>query len=308
MKIVFAGTPEFAAPALAALCEAGHDVALVLTQPDRPSGRGLKTAPSAVKQAALARRLQVEQPATLKDPRIAGVLAEAAPDVMVVAAYGLLLPQAILDLPRRGCVNIHASLLPRWRGAAPIQRALLAGDACTGISIMQMDAGLDTGPVLLKEAIAIAPQDTAGTLHDRLAALGARLIVQAFEREYVAVPQNEAEATYAAKVGRDEARIEWNEHAATIERKVRAFNPVPGAWTTLRGATLKVWGAGIGRTGSGTDQPGNVTDTSGGVITVAAGSGTTLTLLEVQRAGGRRLASAVFLSGMPLTRGERLGK
>jgi len=306
MKIVFAGTPEFAAPALTTLAEAGHDIALVLTQPDRRSGRGLKTAPSPVKRTALALGLRVEQPATLKDPHIVAILRDVAPDVMVVAAYGLLLPPVVLGIPRRGCLNIHASLLPRWRGAAPIQRALLAGDAQTGISIMQMEAGLDTGPVLLREAIAITPEDTAQTLHDRLAVLGARLIVQVLGRDSEAVPQDATQATYAAKIERQEAQIDWQEAAFTIERRIRAFNPAPGAWTTCRGAMLKVWRASVGANGTG--RPGTVTSVDSGVITVAAGGGTTLALYELQRAGGKRLPAGAFLSGLPLARGERLGE
>ena len=306
MKIVFAGTPEFAATALAALAETEHNLALVLTQPDRPSGRGLKRVPSAVKRAALALGIPVEQPATLRDPHILEALGTLAPDVMVVAAYGLLLPAPVLAIPRRGCLNIHASLLPRWRGAAPIQRALLAGDHETGISIMQMDAGLDTGPVLLQEAIAIAPEDTAQMLHDRLAVLGGRLIVQALERTLTPVPQNDAQATYATKVEKHEAQIDWNSEASDIDRKIRAFNPAPGAWTTCRGATLKVWRASPAAVAAG--KPGSVIDTERGSITVAAGGATSLRLLEVQRAGGKRLPAGVFLSGTTLARGERLGE
>jgi methionyl-tRNA formyltransferase len=234
MKLVFAGTPEFAAAALRALHEAGHHIALVLTQPDRPAGRGLKTQPSAVKRLAEELGLGVQQPQTLKDERMLEALRHSNPDAMIVAAYGLILPPAVLAIPARGCVNIHASLLPRWRGAAPIQRALLAGDARTGISIMQMDAGLDTGPVLLQEAIAIEPHDTAQTLHDRLASLGSRLIVEALAAPRTPVPQDDAQATYAPKLDRNEARLDWTEPASSIDRKVRAFNPAPGAWTTWR--------------------------------------------------------------------------
>ena len=218
MRIVFAGTPDFAVPALEALVAAGHDVAAVLTQPDRPAGRGLAAAASPVKQAAVRRGIPVLQPATLKTPAAQDELRALAPDALVVAAYGLILPQAILDIPRLGAINIHASLLPRWRGAAPIQRALLAGDRETGVSIMRMEAGLDTGPVLLREALPILPEDTAGTLHDRLAALGARLVVVALDGlargTLVAAPQPVDGVTYAAKLEKHEARIDWTRSAA----------------------------------------------------------------------------------------------
>jgi methionyl-tRNA formyltransferase len=232
-------------------------------------------------------------------------LREAAPEAIVVAAYGLILPPSVLAVPARGCLNIHASLLPRWRGAAPIQRALLAGDPQTGISIMQMDAGLDTGPVLLQEAIAIAADDTAQTLHDRLAALGARLIVEALASPRAPLPQDDAKATYAPKIDKNEARLDWAEEAAAIDRKVRAFNPVPGASTTYRGAPLKIWRAARG--GSVSAAPGTVCGTSGGAITVAAGAGTSVKLLELQRAGAKRLAAAAFIAGSPMSVGERLG-
>jgi methionyl-tRNA formyltransferase len=304
MKLVFAGTPEFAVPALSALHEAGHHIALVLTQPDRPAGRGLKTLSSPVKRLAEALRLPVQQPPTLKDPGIPDTLRQLAPDVMVVAAYGLILPPAVLGVPARGCVNIHASLLPRWRGAAPIQRAILAGDAQTGVSIMQMESGLDTGAVLLQEAIAIEPQDSAQTLHDRLAALGARLIVEALDARPTPVTQDDSQATYAAKLDKNEARLDWAARAESLERKVRAFNPAPGAWTTHRGSQLKIWRASIG--GRVSALPGTVCP-SGGTITVACGEGTSLQLVELQRAGAKRLSAAAFVAGSPLVPGERLG-
>jgi len=303
MKIIFAGTPDFAAAALAALHEAGHEIALVLTQPDRPAGRGLKAASSAVKRLAQKLGLPLEQPRTLKDPGILATLAAHEADAMVVAAYGLILPREALSLPRSGCLNIHASLLPRWRGAAPIQRALLAGDRETGISIMQMDEGLDTGPVLLRAAIPISPDETAGTLHDRLAALGARLIVHALTQPRQPEPQDASRATYAAKIDKREARIDWREPATTNERKVRAFDPVPGASTTLRKTPLKVWRAIEVPTATG--EPGTVIRADAGGIVVACGTGA-LAITELQRAGGKRVSAGAFLSGCPLEPGERL--
>jgi methionyl-tRNA formyltransferase len=236
MKLIFAGTPEFAAQSLSAILAAGHQVALVLTQPDRPSGRGMTLRPSPVKALALASGIEVFQPLTLKDPAVQERLHAVGAEVMVVAAYGLILPQAVLDLPRYGCLNIHASLLPRWRGAAPIQRAILAGDTETGVCIMQMEAGLDTGPVLLSDRLPLASDETAGSLHDKLADLGARLIVNALEKiPLPAVPQSDTGITYAAKIEKAEALLDWRLPAAEIERKVRAFNPFPGAATMLEG-------------------------------------------------------------------------
>ena len=305
MKIAFAGTPDFAAVALEALQRAGHEIALVLTQPDRAAGRGLHPQPSAVKRIAVSRGLPVMQPASLKDRRLVADLECIAPEALVVAAYGLIVPREILAVPRRGGLNIHASLLPRWRGAAPIQRALLAGDAETGISIMQMDAGLDTGPVLLQEALPIAAADTAQTLHDRLAVLGARLIVRALEQEPRPKVQDEAGATYAAKIEKGEALIDWNEPAATLERKVRAFNPIPGASTSHRGTLLKIWRAeAIADTAPA---PGIIYRANKDGITVGCGSQAALNVLELQRAGGRRLSAAAFLSGTALAEGDRLG-
>lgn len=305
MRIVFAGTPDFAVPALEALAAAGHHVTAVLTQPDRPAGRGLAAAASPVKQAATRRGILVLQPPTLKTPATQDELRTLAPDALVVAAYGLILPQAILDVPRLGAINIHASLLPRWRGAAPIQRALLAGDRETGISIMRMEAGLDTGPVLLREALPIFPEDTAGTLHDRLAALGARLVVAALDGlargTVVAAPQPVDGVTYAAKLEKHEARIDWNQPALQIERQVRAFDPFPGATARVRGTELKVWRA-VPADGAG--EPGAVVATDARGIVVAAGSGA-LRLESLQRAGGKRLSARDFLRGFPLAVGER---
>lgn len=306
MRILFAGTPEFAATALKALVEAGHDIALTLTQPDRPAGRGLKPQASAVKRLALELGLAIYQPTELKSEAARRPLVETQAEVMVVAAYGLILPPAVLQLPRLGCVNIHASLLPRWRGAAPIQRAILAGDAETGITLMQMDAGLDTGPILATARLPIAADETAGSLHDKLAALGAREIVRLLPRlaagEIQPVPQDAAQAVYAPKIGREEARIDWCQPAYVIDRMVRAFNPVPGAWTEWRGQVLKIWRA-TPAAGSGT--PGTVLSASGEGLRVACGEGA-LTVLELQKAGGRRLAAAAFLAGQSLAPGEQL--
>jgi methionyl-tRNA formyltransferase len=305
MRLIFAGTPEFAARALAALLHAGHEVVLVLTQPDRASGRGLKLVPSAVKALALNCGLDLYQPARLDDAQTLARLGALGADAMVVAAYGLILPEAVLKVTRLGAINIHASLLPRWRGAAPIQRAILAGDARTGISIMQMDRGLDTGPVFATEQVAIAAADDSATLHDKLAETGARLIVTVlgqFERgEIVAQPQA-AGATYAAKIAKAEAEIDWSEAAPVIERKVRAFNPLPGASTTIRGVTLKIWRAGLS---AAAGAPGTILEVGTRGIVVACGAGA-LSIQELQRAGGKKLATAQFLAGFPLARGDRL--
>lgn len=304
MKLVFAGTPAFAAVALKALIDAGHAVTLVLTQPDRPAGRGLKPRPSAVKQVADDRGITVLQPATLKNEAAVAAIAGEQPDAMVVAAYGLMIPARVLGLPRLGCLNIHASLLPRWRGAAPIQRALLAGDTVTGVTIMQMNEALDAGPILLQEAVAIAPDDTAQTLHDRLAELGACLIVRALGAPLHPRPQDESLATYAPKIDKSEARIDWAQSAELIERKVRAFNPNPGAYTKLDGNVLKIWGARVER---GTlAPPGVVAGCSEAGIVVGCGADA-LRITEVQRAGGRRLSAGAFLAGHRLVPGARLG-
>ncbi len=304
MRLIFAGTPLFAAAALEALAEAGHDVALVLTQPDRPAGRGMKLTPSAVKTAALARGLPVSQPLTLKTPEAQAELAAAHAEAMVVAAYGLILPQAVLDLPKQGCLNIHASLLPRWRGAAPIQRAILAGDAETGITIMRMDAGLDTGPMLSKTVVPILDTDTAASLHDTLAAVGASAIVEALARldALTPEPQNDSQATYAAKLTKEEARLDWTRSAAELARAVRAFNPAPGAWTPFEGAPLKIWSA---RAVSGQGAPGAVI-AAGDALVVATGDGA-LAVSELQPAGGKRMAAAAFCAGRALAPGVVLG-
>ncbi len=322
MRIVFAGTPPFAAAALNALADAGHEIVLVLTQPDRPAGRGMKLAPSAVKQAALARGLPLVQPASLRTAEAEATLRAADADVMVVAAYGLILPQAVLDLPRLGCLNSHASLLPRWRGAAPIQRAILAGDPETGITIMQMDAGLDTGAMLSKTVVPILETDTAASLHDTLAAAGAAAIVAALAKYPALMPQvqDDAQATYAAKLSKEEARLDWRLPAAALARAVRAYNPVPGAWTLLDGAPLKIWSAHV-VAGSGapkdadflrasaqerSHEPGTVLLAEADRLLVACGRGA-LALQEIQPAGGKRMTAAAFLAGRPLPAGTRFG-
>ncbi|WP_298826065.1 methionyl-tRNA formyltransferase [uncultured Piscinibacter sp.] len=311
MRVVFAGTPEFAAIALERLHAAGFEIALVLTQPDRPAGRGMKLQASPVKAFAVSKGIDVAQPRGLKlDGKFAddaaaarAALLAAKPDVIVVAAYGLILPSWVLELPRLGCLNIHASLLPRWRGAAPIHRAIEAGDAETGITIMQMDAGLDTGDMLLVEHMLIAAGDTTATLHDRLAELGGRLIVEALELASCGglkpVPQPAQGATYAHKIDKAEAAIDWGQPAAVIERRLRAFDPFPGATGVLAGETLKIWRA---EPCTGRGRPGLVTSVGETGIEVACGEGA-LRLTELQRPGGRRLLAAAFLAGHPVAEG-----
>ncbi|MBU6258249.1 MAG: methionyl-tRNA formyltransferase [Burkholderiales bacterium] len=303
MKLAYAGTPEFARVALAALLDAGHEVALVLTQPDRPAGRGMKLQPAPVKQLALARGLALAQPRSLRldgrypDDAAAAraALAAAAPAVLVVAAYGLILPPWVLELPRHGALNIHGSLLPRWRGAAPIQRAIEAGDARTGITIMQMDAGLDTGAMLLAEATPIGADDSAATLHDRLAAIGARLIVAALDEQargrLAPVAQGAEGVTYAHKIDKAEGAIAWSAPAALIERRLRAFDPFPGCSAEIGGQTLKVW---RGQVVDGAGAPGQRLAAGDGRLVIACGAGA-LELLEVQLPGGRRIAAREFL-------------
>jgi len=303
MRLIFAGTPAFAETALAALVAARHDIVLVLTQPDRPSGRGLRLEASAVKKYAQKQCIAVEQPLTLKAEDVHALLANAKVDAMIVAAYGLILPQQILAIPKLGCINIHASLLPRWRGAAPIQRAILAGDVTTGITIMQMDQGLDTGDILLQRAIPMGADETAGELHDRLATLGAQMINEALNELPAPVSQDDARACYAAKISKDEAAINWNEDATTIHRKIRAFNPFPGAVSVLGGERIKIWRAQPADGGRG-DVPGTVWASPAGHLSVACGSGA-LSILELQRAGGKRLSAAAFLAGFPVAAGAR---
>lgn len=305
MRLIFAGTPEFAAQALDALIRAGHEVALVLTQPDRPAGRGMQLAMSPVKQLALAHHLAVLQPTSLRQPEIQNQLAAMGADIMIVAAYGLILPGEVLAIPGQGCLNIHASLLPRWRGAAPIQRAILAGDAETGITIMQMDVGLDTGPMLLRFPLPIAVTDTAQSLHDKLAALGAEAIVAALARlQQGALPaqnQDESLATYAAKLSKAEARLDWNRPAPELERAVRAYNPFPVAQAAFRGEMWRIWQVAVVNEHG---QPGTVLRADKSGLLVACGEGALL-LQEVQKAGGRRLPLAQFLPGNPVAAGDR---
>jgi len=302
VKLAFAGTPQFSAMALRAILAAGHDVVLVLTQPDRQSGRGMAVHASPVKELALACGIDVFQPPSLKDAAAQERVRSVGADAMIVAAYGLLLPQAVLDMPRLGCINIHASLLPRWRGAAPIQRALLAGDSETGVCIMQMDAGLDTGPVLHQESLPIAADDTAATLHDKLAELGARLIVEALARSLVTpIPQPALGATYAAKIDKAEAWLDWRLPAGQLLRQVRAFNPFPGAAARLHGNPIKVWRTEVDSTVA---EPGTVMAADKRGIVVACGDGA-LRLIELQKAGGKRLPAAQFLAGTPIATGDR---
>ncbi len=306
MRIIFAGTPDFAAYALEKIVQAGFDVALVLTQPDRPCGRGLKLTPSAVKKTALSLGLFVEQPLSLKEEEVLSLLKSQNADIMVVAAYGLILPQVILDGFKWGCLNIHASVLPRWRGAAPIQRAIEAGDQETGVAIMQMAAGLDTGDVLYTVKTPIEADDTAAILHDRLAELGADAIVYVLQhlQSLTAQVQDEAKVTYAHKLNREDSKINWQDEAVVIERKIRAFNPVPVAWTTLNGQSLKVWQSSLSQC-IGT--PGVVLSVRSDGVIVGTGSGS-IVLEEVQIAGGRRLPVSVFLQGHPLVEGQQLGE
>jgi len=316
MRVVFAGTPEFARVALERLHAAGFVIPLVLTQPDRPAGRGMKLQPSPVKQFALEHGIPVAQPRSLRldgkypeDAAAAHAALEAVrPDVMVVAAYGLILPQWVLDLPRLGCLNIHASLLPRWRGAAPIHRAIEAGDRETGVTIMQMDAGLDTGAMLLAERVAIQPDDTTARLHDRLAVLGGRLIVEALEIAacggLTAQPQPAEGVTYAHKIEKAEAQVDWAQAADAIERRMRAFDPFPGASAQLRGETVKLWRGRARMDGPASAPPGTVLAADEQGVAVACGTGR-LEITELQRPGGKRLPAADFLRGFPVEPGTR---
>ena len=305
LRVAFAGTPEFAAQALEAIAAAGYTVPLVLTQPDRPAGRGMKHTASAVKQCALARGLAVDQPERLRTADERAALAASRPDVLVVAAYGLILPPDVLALPRRGCLNIHASLLPRWRGAAPIHRAIEAGDPETGITIMQMDAGLDTGPMLLRQVIDIAADDTTASLHDKLARLGAAAIIAALARlaagDYPAVAQPAEGVTYAHKISRAEAELDWRRPAAELERQIRAFNPFPVAFGQVRDTIIKLWTA---TTEAEQGVPGTLLRADASGILIACGKDA-LRVTELQRPGSRRMTAAEFLRGFALQPGEQ---
>lgn len=302
MRIVFMGSPEFSVPVLEALVAAGHEIAAIYCQPPRPAGRGRKDRLTPVQARAEALGLPVRHPVSLKGAEAQAEFAALNADVAVVVAYGLLLPQAVLDAPRQGCLNIHASLLPRWRGAAPIHRAIMAGDAETGICIMQMEAGLDTGPVLLRKAMPIGAEDTTQDLHDRLSALGAEAIVEALERlpELVAEPQPETGVTYAHKIDKAEARVDWSRPAEEIDRQIRGLSPFPGAWTTLNGKRLKLLRS---RVAVGSGQPGEILDG----LTIACGSGA-VQVGEVQAEGRGRQDAQTFLRGTAVSPGTVLGE
>jgi methionyl-tRNA formyltransferase len=319
MRVIFAGTPEFASVALAQLHAAGHEVVLVMTQPDRPAGRGMKLQASAVKQWAVSKGLAVSQPRSLRldgkfpDEAQAAQLAIAAADadVMVVAAYGLILPQWVLDAPRHGCLNIHASLLPRWRGAAPILRAIEAGDSETGVTIMQMDAGLDTGDMLLMQTVAIEPTDTTSALHDKLADLGGRLIVQALASVGQFKPQVQPieGVTYAHKIEKSESGVDWQQPAEAIERRMRAFDPFPGVSCGMASATetetVKLWQAQV--VANTSESPaGTVVSADARGVCVACGEDA-LRITQLQRPGGKRQSAADFLRGYPMQHGQMLG-
>ena len=327
MKLIFAGTPEFASTAMQALVQAGHEIVLVLTQPDRPAGRGMKLQASAVKQFALDHNIPVAQPRSLrldgKFPEEAALgkaaidqaIAEGA-EAMIVAAYGLILPQWALTSPKLGCLNIHASLLPRWRGAAPIHRAIEAGDATTGVTIMQMDVGLDTGDMLLRDELPILESDTTGSLHDKLAAMGGDLIVKTLAElaNLKAEKQPEEGITYAHKIEKTEAQIDWSQNAEVITRRIRAFNPFPGAVTTLNGEQIKVWGASLGdktllEAGKidGTNKNGQILAIAGVFIACAA-INNAVNLTELQRPGGKRLKVADFVRGFDVQVGMCFGE
>ena len=293
LRLVFAGTPDFSLPCLETCLRAPVDVVAVYTQPDRPAGRGRKLLASPIKQRALAEGIAIEQPATLKDPLAQQRLADLAPDLIVVVAYGLILPRGVLALPRLGCWNVHASLLPRWRGAAPIQRAILAGDTETGVDLMQMEAGLDTGPILIERRTPIADDETGGSLHDRLAALGAEALEEGLARitrGETLTPQAQPEdgVVYAHKIDKNEARLDWNESAVALARKVRAFDPWPVAEAEINGERLRIWSA-RALDGNANAAPGTIVSAGRDALDIATGDGV-LRILEVQRAGGRRIS------------------
>ncbi len=302
LRLVFAGTPDFAVPGLETVLESGHELLAVYTQPDRPAGRGRQLTPSPVKQRALAAGIQVRQPETLRDTQAQAGLAALAPDLMIVIAYGLILPKKVLAIPAHGCWNVHASLLPRWRGAAPIQRAILAGDDETGVCLMQMAAGLDTGPVLLSEATTIEADDTGQSLHDRLAVIGAEVLAEglhllAGDVLPRAAAQNEAGVTYAHKLEKAESKLDWAQPAAELDRRIRAFEPWPGTEGEIAGEHLRIWQARpLAQTHAAT--PGTVLAAGRDGIDITCGEGV-LRVLGVQRAGGRRVGVADYLNGRP---------
>ncbi len=300
MRVIFMGTPEFSVPVLDALVQAGHEIAAVYCQPPRPAGRGKKDRPTPVQARAETLGLPVRHPTSLKSLDEQAAFAALKADVAVVVAYGLILPQPVLDAPRHGCLNIHASLLPRWRGAAPIHRAIMAGDAETGICIMQMEAGLDTGPVLLRQATPIGPEETTAQLHDRLSALGADLIVQALDRlpDLTPEPQPEVGVTYAAKIDKAEARVDWSRPAVEVDRQIRGLSPFPGAWTEIEGERVKLLAS---RLSDGKGVPGEVLDDA---LRVACGTGA-VELLRLQRAGKAAQGRETFLRGWPIPAGTR---
>jgi methionyl-tRNA formyltransferase len=301
MRVIFMGTPEFSVPVLDALIEAGHEIAAVYCQPPRPAGRGKKERPSPVQARAEALGLMVRHPLNFRDPEDIADLAALEADIAVVVAYGLILPQAVLDAPDRGCLNIHASLLPRWRGAAPIQRAIMAGDAETGVCIMQMEAGLDTGPVLLRRAIPIGAEETASGLHDRLSALGAGAIIEALAQLDDLSPETQPEdgVTYAQKIDKAEARIDWARPAVNVDRLIRGLSPFPGAWTELEGQRVKLLGS---RLADGSGAPGETLDDA---LTIACGDGA-VQITRAQRAGKGAQDAQSFLRGVPVPKGTQL--
>ena len=306
MRVGFAGTPEFAACALAAIREHGYTIPLVLTQPDRPSGRGLAVTPSAVKRFAAEHALALWQPPSLRAAAVQATLLAQSLDVLVVAAYGLILPREVLEWPRHGCLNIHASLLPRWRGAAPVARAIEAGDAASGITIMQMDAGLDTGPIVVQERLALAARETAGTLHERLATLGARMIgevLRALVRDgrLASTPQASEGVTYANKIGRSDARVDWAQSVYALDRKVRALAPAPGAFARWRGSPVKIRAA-VPIESAPAGEPGTVVAVAPQGIDVVCGDGM-LRLTELQPAAGRAMPADAFAAGRQVTPG-----
>ena len=303
MRVIFMGTPDFSVPVLDALIAAGHEIAAVYCQPPRPAGRGKKERPTPVHARALALGLDVRHPVSLKGADEQQAFAALNADVAVVVAYGLILPQIILDAPKRGCLNVHASILPRWRGAAPIHRAILAGDAETGVCIMQMEAGLDTGPVLLREAITIGAEETTGVLHDRLSAMGARLVCDALDQldDLAAEVQSEDGVTYASKIDKAEAQVNWNQSATQIDRQIRGLSPFPGAWTLLGGVRVKLLAS---RVVSGAGAVGQALDDS---LTIACEQGA-IQVIRAQKAGKGAQDAQEFLRGTPVPKGTQFGQ